>query len=917
VANAILSFLPWVRQGAAGAIGADDTLGAPGTKLKPVATVAAELTLNGGIVPAVDIKLRGPGDVIGIDPSQIVRTDPRAATNDFEPNCFPAIEFDRADFPWLFTPARAKEQKLRPWLCLVVVRKQPGVIFTSTPDAPLPSLRITSPARPALELPELKESWAWAHSQVAASDSTKAALDTAFGQGPELTLSRLLCPRDLAHDTEYIACVVPTFDLGRKAGLGLPITEAELRDDANLTPAWVLSPAPAEVLLPVYYSWEFRTGAAGDFEALARRLKAGVPGGIGKRTVDIHAPGFDAAGATTIELEGALLPIGAAPTSDPIPAQFKDNLAAIVNEPNRSVASTPNADPLLAPPLYGRWHAARAVVSRSGTTWLDHLNLDPRWRVAAAFGTRVIQEHQEALMASAWQQAAELEAANQRMRQLQLSMAIGERLHQRHFASLSEERVLRIVSPAFGRLKRTAQQSILAWQSASRRPVAANRAAMRRIGRLRGPLTRRIVSKGFPRSATDTWVARLNFIPSATPTPPPPIPPPFDLAPFTTFITPLRQRVDSTHSSYGTFTVASELATITQRGSPFLDTTRTEVPDLFRAAAREHLARVFPVRSLPQPMIFSTFQGIRELVLEQIRPRTTLAAFANAVVMKSQDVLGPTAPGVTPIGVETVMTAPYFPQAMSTPLHELAQEWLLPGIDRITPDTVLGLKTNRRFIEAYLVGLNHEMGRELLWRGYPTDQRGTYFDRFWGFGAPNSAAADILPLHGWRDRALGSTTGAPPARDQFVLLLRSVLLQRYPNASIFLAPAKRAGTGPDPNVLVPDTDVARSALPVFGGTMDPDIAFFGFPVTVTAAIGDGANALGYYVVIQEHPTEPRFGLDESVVFGSTHVSAVTAPRGVALPIGRTWGKNSAEMAAITRRLPVRMAIHAARLIAPN
>lgn len=917
MANATLSFLPWVRQGAACAIGADDTLGAPGTKLKPVATVAAEVTLNGGLVPAVDVRLRGPGDVIGIDPNQIVRTDPRAATCDFEPNCFPAIEFDRADFPWLFTPARAKEQKLRPWLCLIVVRKQPGVMLTSTPDTPLPSLRIALPAQPALELPELKESWAWAHSQVAAGDSTKPALDAAFGQGPELTLSRLLCPRDLAHDTDYIACVVPTFELGRKAGLGLPITQAELTDDANLAPAWVLSPAPAEVLLPVYYSWEFRTGAAGDFEALARRLKAGVPGGIGKRTVAIHAPGFDAAGATTVELEGALLPIGAAPAPDPIPAQFKDNLAAIVNEPSRTVASAPSADPLLAPPLYGRWHAATAAVSKSGTTWLDHLNLDPRWRIAAAFGTRVIQEHQEALMASAWQQAAELEAANQRMRQLQLSMAIGERLHQRHFAGLSEERVLRIVSPAFGRLKRSAQQSILAWQGASRRPIAANRSAMRRIGRLRGPLTRRIVAKGFPRSATDTWVARLNFIPSQTPPPSPPIPPALEFASFSALIAPLRQRVDSTQSSYGTFTVAAELATVAQRGFPLLDTARTEVPDFFRAAAREHLGRVFPARSLAQSAHFTSFQSIRDLVLDQIRPRTALAALANAVVAKSQDVLGPTAPGVTPIGVETVMAAPCFPQAMSAPLHELAQQWLLPGIDRITPDTVLGLTTNRRFIEAYMVGLNHEMGRELLWRGYPTDQRGTYFDRFWGFGVPNNAPADILPLHGWRDRALGSTAGAPQSSDQFVLLLRSVLLQRYPNASILLAPAKRAGSGPDPDVLVPDTDVARSALPVFSGTMDPDIAFFGFPVTIAAAIGDGASALGYYVVIQEHPTEPRFGLDENVVIGGTHVSAVSAPNGVTPPSGRTWGKNSAEMAAITRRLPVRMAIHASRLIAPT
>ena len=36
----------------------------------------------------------------------------------------------------------------------------------------------------------------------------------------ELSLSRLVCPRMLEPDTDYIACVVPTFELGRKAGLG-------------------------------------------------------------------------------------------------------------------------------------------------------------------------------------------------------------------------------------------------------------------------------------------------------------------------------------------------------------------------------------------------------------------------------------------------------------------------------------------------------------------------------------------------------------------------------------------------------------------------------------------------------------------------------------------------------------------------
>ena len=37
------------------------------------------------------------------------------------------------------------------------------------------------------------------------------------------------------------------------------------------------------------------------------------------------------------------------------------------------------------------------------------------------------------------------------------------------------------------------------------------------------------------------------------------------------------------------------------------------------------------------------------------------------------------------------------------------------------------LETNPKFVEAFMVGLNTEMSHELLWRGFPTDQRGTYF----------------------------------------------------------------------------------------------------------------------------------------------------------------------------------------------
>src|SRR6185295_17824264 len=137
-------------------------------------------------------------------------------------------------------------------------------------------------------------------------------------------------------------------------------------------PAWTLTAAaPLQVQLPVYYSWPFRTGQAGDFESLAQRLRISSPPGLGQRTIDIGHPGFalppTVPSSATVKMEGALMPLtgstGTALWSDPIAAPFENALAAIVNPPGENQVIVSGADPLLAPPLYGRWHAGRARVN--------------------------------------------------------------------------------------------------------------------------------------------------------------------------------------------------------------------------------------------------------------------------------------------------------------------------------------------------------------------------------------------------------------------------------------------------------------------------------------------------------------------------------------------------------------------------
>ena len=682
--QANLSLLPWVRQGLAGAITTVDTLG---PEQAAVADISVTLNVNNAPLPAVPVQLRGPADVVGIDAHQIVRSDPCAASIDFEPNCFPAVEFDRADFPWLFTPACANtNSQLRPWLCLVVVRKQEGVQLTSTASTPLPTLQITTPAKPFLELPNLQECWAWAHAQAAANNTSDPnAVTAALDGAPELSLSRLVCARVLTPDTDYIACVVPTFDLGRKAGLGLPIADTDLTAANALAPAWTLTAAaPTQVQLPVYYSWQFRTGAAGDFESLARRLKRSVPQGLGQRMVDIRHPGFELPATfpavATVKVEGALMPMTGTGTvlwSDSIAGPFEQALADIVNQPGLNQVIAPTADPLLAPPLYGRWHAGRGTATRNSPNWFDELNLDPRWRLAAAVGTGVIQQQQETLMASAWEQAAEMQQVNQRMRQLQLSMAVGESLHTRHLSALSEEMTLRIAAPVFSRIRvpsgNSPGRTLTAKVMDTSLPVAATSAAMRRIGRQRGPLTQRIIAQGYTRSPDKTWVAHLNIGDS----------PPAAGAPITQQASlnglPTLDSVAGAIWNSG-FQIAAEGQPLP--ALPAVDPLPPswDYPGLFRAAAAEHLSRIRPP-VIPAITAHVTMGETASLVRAAMHPRVALANLARAAVSTGDNVLQPTAPGVTPIGTETVSMAPSFPQPMYEPLKQISQELLLPGLN--------------------------------------------------------------------------------------------------------------------------------------------------------------------------------------------------------------------------------------------
>ncbi|MDO9355922.1 MAG: hypothetical protein Q7T55_19650 [Solirubrobacteraceae bacterium] len=115
-------FLPWVRRGLSVALDNLDNLGALPAHATAQVGVKLAGAFAGEVLPPVPMQLYGPGDVVAIDTSLVVRTDPRRGATNFEPNYLAIVDFVPPDFPWMLTPARASAvDRLLPWLVLIVL----------------------------------------------------------------------------------------------------------------------------------------------------------------------------------------------------------------------------------------------------------------------------------------------------------------------------------------------------------------------------------------------------------------------------------------------------------------------------------------------------------------------------------------------------------------------------------------------------------------------------------------------------------------------------------------------------------------------------------------------------------------------------------------------------------------------------
>lgn len=1063
--TATYSFLPWLRQGVANQIS-----GQSGQR----ATISLELTLRGTklsggeeTAPPIlrDVEIYGPGDVVGIEPRAIIKSEPHPYLTNFEPNYLPYIDFYDEDFAWRYSPGAPAGHRLTPWLALIVLKEDEFKDGKSVKDRPLPYLL----TNPATKLPPPSQLWAWAHvhlnTNVVGGEFVSTDVDAIQGKvaqelnaNADIGYCRLLCPRRLSANTSYHAFVVPTFESGRLAGLGQDPSGAAAFD----TPAWTDALVPQE--LPFYHRWYFRTGSIGDFEYLVRLLEPKpVDSRVGLRDMDVQKPGanivgiVDAGGATEEQKLGGILKLGGALRipdvsytaeelalvtkyrrwatlngTAPYPHPFQKDLAAFINlsdaytEKSAAIANseaaitevTPavdpetdydigqNPDPLITAPLYGQWHALtqRLLTDRDGSdldpndNWVHELNLDPRWRVAAGFGTGVVQANQEDYMEAAWSQVGAVLESNKRLRFGQLSTAVATAWHERYMKVAKEkelEQWLALSAPLHARvmtaLPAAAGAAAVARKATVRHavdtsivPRAALSTGMRKLLRPRGTFVKRLpfnttitprnivgrindgkVSAAPPRvdppsldahediatqlgGGLPAWLARcladhpwLKWLPLllvlvvlllllalgasaglwlaggavvvgliATSR---------ALAAWTarstaaTSVLPENQTPESIDSWPKSPDFKVSVGGVVVR--PTFGGTDSEEATRFKTALKESYALVQGSLELSKPVRKPSLDlaTTGTAVFDALTPAITIPRWIHAGVI----IPGRIRDELEPEKFVEAMAYPEIDLPMYKPLVDKSSELFLPNIDRIAQNSISMLETNQAFIEAYMVGLNHEFARELLWREYPTDQRGSYFRQFWEARGFHDASTeelseeelkerlrDIPPLHLWSKKSkLGDHDAREQAGDkeeEVVLVIRGELLKKYPNAVIYAQRAvwkdkdgKPVPNPPDPSKidptkerdLCPMSDAEQEnpprtlvKTPLYEAKVDPDIYFFGFDLTACKAkggsgksdvpvdeicVGEGVtwDDPGWFFVIKERPGEPRFGLD--------------------------------------------------------
>ncbi|HWC01251.1 MAG TPA: hypothetical protein VHF87_00645 [Methylomirabilota bacterium] len=963
--DAQYSFLGWMRRGVIGMADAGSLhpTGRLSVPLQLQVTGDGEQERTGSVTRTA--RLYGPGDVSGISESAVVRTVPRRHVRDFEANFLAAIEFYDEDFPWRYTPALAQGGRLRPWLWLVVLGEG-EYARRGVSAGKLPAITIPPPPL-ASAFPDPDTTWAWAHVHLNATvtappgqvSAARQAVRQLLDGNPNLGCSRLLCPRRLRPDARYTAFLVPAFEKGRLAGLGRP--EREVDQVPNAAPSWPKRDAVQGALeFPVYYEWEFSTSGAGDFEQLARLLRPFDARDLDPdaHLLDIQEPGWGLRYRSlgpgrkhpgAVALESALRIPGVdsalAFGKDPADGQLSRAVADLLNlgvgtggtgsaspsGANPFFGSDLDDDPMVLPPAYGSFYRQSTKLTPAAPgSWYDHANLNPVYRAAAGQGAAVVRRNQEEYVDRAWDQLRQQMEARSVAQRWQLSLQASQKLFAKRLeASLS----ITLDPSAPGTVARARQEvqmfravNLTAPMHAALRSGPGSFAASIRGSRYGGAYTpgfAKVTRSGGP------LMRRLDNRASAAPTTlffhPRPRPPAL-VSPLRKAVTAALHVLDQPAGRMPPPTLPPNVAgmqilsaMLARDGLAGLTACKTALTSL-----EPHLQHL-SIMTAPAPN-----NQLYASIADQVRPSRTLPARLRTLLAT------PASP--SPAEAERI-DLPHltveFPEPMYRELADRSPDYIMPGLDRLPPNSVVMLAPDAPFIEAYLLGLNHEMAREFLWRELPITLDATFFRQFWDV-RDNPAASrnpesfkDIVPVRQWASTALGAPQHRPPGMSGSltVVVIRGDLFRKYPHTEVYM---QKAAWLEDPvdhrSFRQADLSLpANTRAPLFSARIEPDYTLLGFQLDATDAKGDPAveqGRPGWYFALKERAGDVSFGLDVDASVNDPSWPALEevaenqcidaeSARFKSLP---RYGAGSEKLAAMLYQRPFALYVHASRLL---
>ncbi|EOZ93597.1 hypothetical protein A33Q_3543 [Indibacter alkaliphilus LW1] len=1085
------SFLPWLRYGLGNEITEEDSLGAElGSNPvmdRPEVIVSFEIEASksgqkGATNPenkiSKTVKIQGPGDVLGIDPKMVIRTHPKKGVDNFEIENLAYVEFYEEDLPWRFTPAKPNSNKIRPWMSLIVLKESEFEIIAHGNES-LPYLRINSDVDLSAVFCHEKDTWAFAHVHVfdklTQTNPSATQLQAQIQKSPDSAIARIICPRRLDEDKEYQAFIIPTFETGRLAGLKQSTADIPAQK-SSWNSSLFSGSHPREY--PFYFQWKFSTGPEGAFETLAGKLEVlGSEGIAPVREADIRELGYDidASEFPTIQIEGALktpgFQIPSWPNGGSISSRndLLDKVERIINlnealqdesneqllgEVEKSFFYTQDfvEDPIITPPLYGKWHSLKNKANKALKDWVDEVNLHPSYRSAAGLGTRVVMKYQEYFMELAWEQIGQINEANQKIMENELMRTTALATYNKSYRKMSEMSLLSMSANAMKQIKVEKTATFSAAQNLinSKIPDSLSSGNFIKVANNFTPTA--VMSSdgtdGAHKVLSNQTLIRANLVGSSetfTPITPAPLkkepniavspklvmsslsfilenPPKSEIEQIADEIAEHFNQSGSNQSLAGVksmlfgkfgneadarttkiingITKVNKLETSKQTSLLFnfvtWDTGNAPAPPpiiaeihIKKDAFQDYVSKTYneaefsnirfiseAVSSGNEIKFFSRFLVIQEqksfvktfenflgkvggidgvsftpLVLAPLQI-DDFSKNLKARMLPRSNFLRKLQTGIKGKNVnleKPIMAYPRFPIPTYNYLEEISQDFIIPNISEVPKDSILLMEVNHKFIESFLLGMNHEMSRELLWREFPTDLRGSYFRHFWEYDNNPFAIidenlppeefmeqlkdfqdsnADIQELHRWKSGSSLKKLGQNGRNGLgLVLLVKGDLFKKYPNTLVY---AQR-GVNQGNQTILSDYNSSNASWPVIKGHLEPDIYFFGFELTVSQ-VSQGA---GHFFVFREIPGQISFGLDAYEAGTSLNTwndlnwaHMGTNPKQVKIfnnpksltpstPAGEPkWNKdsNAADIASILYQSPILFAKHASNLL---